>query len=346
MTLIPQTQEDLQGFIDNGAEENQNLEYKSSGALLNNGDKLNVEIAKDVSAMANASGGMIIYGIKEFDQADKKHLPEKLTGIDRSKFSKERLEHIIDQNISPRIEGLRIHVVSLKQIDEAVYIIEIPQSKTAHQNTKDCRYYKRHEFEVQRMYDYEIRDIMNRATHPVIEMAFEIEKYTYEVKDNPYFPAKIHFNFPGNPQPAPEKEYNTISTLRIYPVNNGNVFAQYINYFVLLPRDIVDEEKVKDMTEHENGSVEFYGENTFRDVVDYQHNPFGGITKYGPSRFDPVLPKLRGRSEKLKLVKNPLLNSREITWTVYADNATPRTGSISLNEITIIERIKQETEDE
>ena len=63
--------EDLQRLIDEGVEENWQLDYKSSLAL---NKERKTEIAKDVSAFANSGGGIIVYGICEDEQ---NHLPEK-----------------------------------------------------------------------------------------------------------------------------------------------------------------------------------------------------------------------------------------------------------------------------
>src|SRR5262249_14876653 len=93
-------QSELQRLIDDGAEENLTLDYKAADAL-GTTDGKKKEITKDVSAMANSAGGVIIYGIKEHDEEDKKHLPEMLTPIDRTQFSKEWLEQVIN-SIQPR----------------------------------------------------------------------------------------------------------------------------------------------------------------------------------------------------------------------------------------------------
>jgi len=332
---IPQNILELEQLIVNGVEENTTLEYKSAEALQNT-DSKKKEIAKDVSAMANSVGGIIIYGIKEFDSRDKNFLPEKITPINRCQFSRDQLEQIINSNISPKIEGLLIHPIPLTKVDEVVYVVEIPQSNTAHQNTRDHLYYKRNNFQVVPMLDYEIRDVMNRGKHPVLKLAFIIEKHTYELKNNPLFHVPTMF---GNQSKPPEKKYQTDYTLKIIPVNRGKVFAQYVNYFVLLPDNILEDEEVKYLEKKELGLVEFYGENTHRDVLEAIPLPLGGYSKkYGPSRFDPILPGLYGRSEKLKIADNAELNERKITWTIYADSAPPMTGSVKLNEIEIIER--------
>lgn len=55
---------DLEQLISNEIEENLHLDYKSAGAL-SKIDKKKDEITKDVSALANSDGGIIVYGINE-----------------------------------------------------------------------------------------------------------------------------------------------------------------------------------------------------------------------------------------------------------------------------------------
>jgi predicted HTH transcriptional regulator len=85
----------IQQYIDNGIEESLTLDYKAADAL-SKSDSKKKEITKDVSAMANSSGGIIIYGIREYSDPDKRHLAEKIDSIDRRLFSKEWLEHVIN----------------------------------------------------------------------------------------------------------------------------------------------------------------------------------------------------------------------------------------------------------
>src|SRR5712672_2253078 len=83
-------------------EESLQLEYKGARALGRQNDKT-LEITKDVSAMANSIGGTLVYGVSEYTEAAKCHLPEKLDPIDRTQFSREWLEQIIN-TIQPRID--------------------------------------------------------------------------------------------------------------------------------------------------------------------------------------------------------------------------------------------------
>jgi hypothetical protein len=147
----------------------------------------------------------------------------------------------------------------------------------------------------------------------------------------------------GSQQNTPEKKYQTDCWLKIIPINKGMVYAQYINYFVQLPDDIVDAEEAKYLKKIEPNFIEFYGENTYRDVVGVDA---GLHPKYGSSRFDPILPGLYGRSNSLKLANNTVLDEREIIWSVHADNAPPITGSIKINEIAIIEKSEKDAESE
>ncbi len=332
--IVPKSLKELESLILDGVEESIQLEYKSADALQNT-DHYKREIAKDVSAMANSAGGIIIYGIKEFGSSEKKHLPEKITPVNRQSISKEWLDQVISNGISPKIDGLRIYPIQLQQIDEVVYVVEIPQSSTAHQNTKEYKYYKRYNFESVPMLDYEIKDIMNRLKYPVIELEFEIEAFTYEEGKHSFISPVKQFTF-GKEPIEPPKKFITTYTLKIFPRNKGKVFANYINYYLQLPEIICDSDEIRYLRKPTDGMVEFYGENTFRDIVGFKNAGLHSVPEYGPSRFDPVLPGLRGRSEKIKLDANFKSVDCEITWIVYADNASPQTGSVKLDNISVI----------
>jgi hypothetical protein len=108
---------------------------------------------------------VLIYGIAEFQQRDHRHRPEGIDPVDRQEYSKEWLEQII-QSIQPRIDGVVIDPVSVDS-SSVCYVVTIPQSHTAHQ-ARDHVYYRRHNFNVLPMEDYELRDVMNRRKRPKI----------------------------------------------------------------------------------------------------------------------------------------------------------------------------------
>lgn len=168
------TRQRLEQMIADCVEESLSIDYKRADAL-GKTDGKKAELTKDVSSFANSSGGILIYGIAEFYGTAKRHLPERLDPVQRTEFSKEWLEQII-QTIPPRIEGVVIHPVTISEQDSTVcYVVEVPQSHTAHM-ARDHRYYKRHNFNAIPMEDYEVRDVMNRRTHPKITASIFINR--------------------------------------------------------------------------------------------------------------------------------------------------------------------------
>ena len=167
------TEERIQKLISDRIEEGAQLDYKAAGAIgLSESKK--TEITKDISAFANSSGGMVIYGVTEFSEEGKRHLPERIDPIDAREFSREWLDQIVGQ-INPRIDGIQIFPVQIGSVEwQRCYVVQIPKSFTAHQ-ARDLRYYRRYNFESVAMADHEIRDVMNRRIHPKLE--FKIKPF-------------------------------------------------------------------------------------------------------------------------------------------------------------------------
>jgi hypothetical protein len=168
----------VKGLVKDGIGESLTLEYKRAAALSRDSKPM-IEITKDVSAMANSAGGVLIYGIAEDPQT--KQL--SLDPVNQAAFPREWLEQVISQ-IRPRVAGLRIIPVEVGPTpDEIAYVVEVPEGATAHQAT-DHRYYRRYNFECLPMYDHEIRDLMNRTKHPQIEVTARLVVYPRQTRDN------------------------------------------------------------------------------------------------------------------------------------------------------------------
>lgn len=274
--------------------------------------------------MANSAGGIIIYGVAEYQQADKRHLPEKIDPVDNTQFSKEWLEHVIS-NIRPKIDDLIINPVPINTAsNHYVYVVEIPQSTTAHQAT-DKRYYKRFNFESVPMDDYEIRDIMNRSKHPKLELDFKIE-------------VRREHRVPSMPIGDPIE----ICYLQIRATNVANVFANYVNCIIYLPVSFRPMDEIKLMMTRkdvfqEDGEYfyEYYKENIVHDMVDG--------AKYGTSRYSPILPgRSREWETRITTDMNQILAMKHgnvrIKWEVYADNAPVNRGTTRVAAIPINNR--------
>lgn len=284
----------LNQLILNKVEENLNLDYKAAGALNKQNNKT-TEISKDVSALANSDGGIIIYGIKEGEV--NKHLPEKIDPINRKQFSKEWLEQIIQDKIRPRMSDFIIHPIDIDE-ENVVYVVEVQQSNTAHQ-AFDKRYYKRFNFQSTAMYDYEIRDILNRSKSPKISLEFKLT--------------------------------DSNSKLVVFARNTGAAYAKYVNVWLRLPKKIVLEDYY---SSHDINTYEIGADNTVRDIVDIKNMGMAGVVeKYGPSRHEPILPTLRFKLTEIELHNFPFDYENEMEWEVFCDNTQPQRNKIRLTEL-------------
>jgi len=218
----------LKILIENRIEESLRLDYKAAGALGKQNDKTS-EISKDVSAMANSDGGILIYGIKEDE--NKRHLPGEIQAIKRDEFSKEWFEQVIQDKIQPRLNGVQIFPIPI-EMDGVVYVVDIPKSTTAHQ-ADDKKYYKRFNFRSTAMHDYEIRDIFNREKNPQIDLEFSY----------------LHGS----------------NAINVIAFNRGNVYAKYVNVKIRLPNNIVSPLN-RNKIQHKN-RAEFSITNTIQEMV-------------------------------------------------------------------------------
>ena len=309
------TESRLQNFITGEIEESLTLEYKAAEALDRNETKKK-EITKDVSAMANSAGGILIYGISEFGDAERRHLPEKITPVDRRKYPREWVEQII-QAIRPRIDGIVIHSINLSSGESDVaFVIEVPQSNTAHQ-ASDHRYYKRFNFQAVPMEDYEIRDVIFREQTPNIALSFLIQITAT--------PQSYEAGADTLPSISSEgSNYNLI----VQAKNNGSAFAQYVAVFLDAPVPILENIENK-MNVKDGGRF-------------YRHRLTNLNQEYADEQFKSSFPLLRSMSMSWKI---PLganfeeFRARDLAlkWKIYADNALPKEGRILLKEIEVVD---------
>lgn len=165
---------DLDAVVAAGEKENVSIDYKASDALnfsdrtvMGDGRQLGLKhrenLIRDVAAMANAEGGIIIYGIKEKSGGYPKEVDN---GIELRVTNADRIEQILTTNIHPRIEGVFIRPIELKSKGAGKYGFAISISKATtngpHQSD-DKIYWKRHDATKLPMDDHEIRDMVGRS---------------------------------------------------------------------------------------------------------------------------------------------------------------------------------------
>lgn len=331
------TQARIEQHITDRIEESLGLEYKAADSLART-DPAKKEISKDVSAMANSAGGIIMYGVAEYQDKEHKHLPEKIDPVDRTQFSREWLEQVINSNIQPRIDGIIIHPVPTDTApNHVVYVVEIPQSATAHQ-AKDGRYYKRLSFQSVPMVDYEIRDVMGRRKNARIELEFKIL-----IRTETEFPSLLGYT-PFSQKREP-KRYS-VYELKIRMTNLGKVYAKYVQAFINMPQAFAysryedyedDPAFIPEIDLDRYCSYE--RDNTVRDVIKYGGGGFA--PEYGPARYVPILPGVTLNVDDIQLTRHfEAIDWGEhlITWSTHADNAPPHSGEIRIKDIGIVDR--------
>jgi Putative DNA-binding domain len=152
---------DLEALHKGNVKEGLKLEYKASDAIDKKSDAKKVEMARDISAFANAEGGQVVYGMTE-----KEHEPAGLdAGLDPKEYPEIWFEQVLQQHVTPTIAGLRIHHVPTSMKSVAV-IIQIPATNGDPHQVSDGKYYRRHNFNRLAMEHYEVRDMFRRATAP------------------------------------------------------------------------------------------------------------------------------------------------------------------------------------
>lgn len=242
----------IQQYINDGIEESLNLDYKGAGALQKTEDKKK-EISKDVSAFANSDGGVIIYGVREYDSKELAHLPEKIDPVDRSLISKEWLEQIINSRISPRIKDLKIIPIQVedKEKNKVIYVVKIPKSNTVHQMA-DKRYYKRYNFQSIAMNDWEVKDVMNRSNVSDIEILFDRFNKAPIHKIKNYILKKVDF-----------------ITFDVIAKNNGNKAVHMLDVFISCSKSTM--KRIKGNKQNVFGSSELIYKNEIERKISFNN---------------------------------------------------------------------------
>ena len=135
------TEVDLQSLVDNRVPENRMLEYKVD--LPGHSDRDKKEFLSDVSAFANASGGVLIFGMRERDG-----VASELVGITCDDLDGETaaLESLLRECIDPRLPSVEIRQLELSG-SRRVLLVGVARSWLAPHVVdfkKHWRFYSRH----------------------------------------------------------------------------------------------------------------------------------------------------------------------------------------------------------
>ncbi|WP_167309964.1 AlbA family DNA-binding domain-containing protein [Ralstonia mannitolilytica] len=155
------------------AEESVSLDFKAGRSF----DDMNAargELVKDVTAFANAGGGTIIYGVGE-RQDGGRSVADDFAPVTNDRVTADQLTTIITSNTDPVFSGFSIQILALDS-GGRIFVINVEQGDTAYQNRVDRRFYQRVAAVSEPMYNFAIRDVMNRRSAPRVNVAIGIER--------------------------------------------------------------------------------------------------------------------------------------------------------------------------
>ncbi len=181
-TIMYTSYDDIQQLIGQANESN-DLEFKRGDFLDNLDSATRDEIVRDVSAFANAGGGTLIYGIEE--DRSKNSVASALFPTKNHKIDELQLTQIIYAGLDPVFK--KFDVCSIDAPDGGkVFIITVEKADTAHQCKSDRKYYHRVGTSRPAMCDYEIRDVMNRRTAPLVRIQYQISTIQQDASQHVY----------------------------------------------------------------------------------------------------------------------------------------------------------------
>ncbi len=138
------TEADIAALKDRGVREDQTLDYKRDLDLLS--EKGKFELLKDVSALANTAGGVIVYGVAEGGGDDAGRLVD-LPGLDLEiDKAQNTIDQLLHDGVDERIPGIRHRAI--QRSDRKNYlVIRVPPSHLAPHmvriNFPSVRFYQR-----------------------------------------------------------------------------------------------------------------------------------------------------------------------------------------------------------
>jgi hypothetical protein len=148
------TTDDVRALVSERVEEGQRLEYKRELKLGSRTEK--AEAAKDVSGMANATGGLLVYGVGEEQLEDGRRLPTRLSPLADGN-AQAQLEDVLHSAVSPSLnmtsrlleapEGGFFLLVRVQQRSGPLHMVE---------GYKENRYYLRSGLSTKPMESHEV----------------------------------------------------------------------------------------------------------------------------------------------------------------------------------------------
>lgn len=349
-------EDDLKGLL--GQSENYRLEFKDSRILQKDNESIKNELTKEVSALANAEGGTIVIGITE-KKVGKSKVADKLDGgIDEVTMNRERLQQLVEGNMSPHLPGLRFKPIYLNGTSPAKYahVIYVPKGSNAYQ-ASDKIYYIRSEYEAKALHDTQIRLLMSRGrtTLATIELgnkqskmaeeSFQREKESILSRAKATYPASNNFRqqsliekyIADETVRLKKEEFDEyLFSLEIRNIGERTIREFYLEINILFSQNLTDlsEKQKPNALWHEGQHKINFNKKTFS--YSSEENSFDA-KKQG--KFEPENKIYPGLSRKftsgiciVKIPEGRTLKEMEasLAWQLYYDNYPSNSGLIYL----------------
>lgn len=148
------------------------------------------EFAKDLAAFANATGGVIIYGIDETydEKTDQRTIKSFGQGIKKVDFNREQFIQIANSAVVPTVTGLQVRAIE-HPADKDAYIIVVLIPETGNgaimvqaEGDHCFRYFQRQVTENKPMLNWQVRLINNKIINPQLILRFNTYDGLYFIK--------------------------------------------------------------------------------------------------------------------------------------------------------------------
>jgi len=146
----------LRSFLEAGIEEGLYLDYKQNISIAKPSEKR--EFLKDLTAFANAHGGMILIGAKQ--PSPTQSVDEQLIDVPDAEKLAQALERLASSSVDPRIPGLRIRTIPYAKSGSCIGVYVPPSLSRPHmvQHEGHRAFYIRHSESSFPMSTHEIRE--------------------------------------------------------------------------------------------------------------------------------------------------------------------------------------------
>jgi hypothetical protein len=163
----------LQDYVSRGQEENLQLDFKtlSEPNMQSGDDKRN--LAQMLSAFANSSGGLIVWGVDARPNNNGVDCASRLQEIPRVALLLTRLNELDGVAVNPIVGGVRHRIIPTDPGSESGFAVTlVPESEAGPHMAKmgEDRYYKRSGHKRYRMEHFDIADMFGRRARPMLEL--------------------------------------------------------------------------------------------------------------------------------------------------------------------------------